>query len=196
MGYPLFEDDPYRDLVYEACDRVPICSRLTQAPWVYQGSFSKSFAPGLRLGYLAASRELIPLLTRLKQAADLHSNRLSQWLVLQHLDDPARAERSGRLAAFYRAKRDAFARALDRHFGGIAHWRQPPGGLFLWLTLTRPVDTRTLLPSALARGVAFMPGEAFFVRPDEGLGTLRLNFSQATTDQAEQGLATLADLLR
>ena len=192
---PLFEDDPYRDLVYEACDRQPICSQLERAPWIYQGSFSKSFAPGLRLGYLAASPALVPLLTRLKQAADLHSNRVSQWLCLQFLEDPARHQRLARLAATYRDKRDAFAQSLARHFDGVARWSTPPGGLFFWLSLNAALDTRTQLPQAIARGVAFMPGEAFFVLPEEGLGTVRLNFSHATVAEADKGLAILADLL-
>ena len=66
-GTPLFEDDPYRDLAYDPCDTSPIAGRLERASWIYQGSFSKSFAPGLRLGYLVSSRDLQPYLVRLKQ---------------------------------------------------------------------------------------------------------------------------------
>jgi 2-aminoadipate transaminase len=194
-GVTLFEDDPYRDLVYQACDRTPVSSRLTRAPWVYQGSYSKSLAPGLRLGYLAASPELVPYLTRLKQAADLHSNRVSQWYVLSRLNDPAREKRLVELALTYKGKRDAFARILARHMGHLATWQLPPGGLFFWLTLKQRVDTRALLPCAIERGVAFMPGESFYCDPDEGLGTLRLNFSHASEQQADRGLCILADLL-
>jgi 2-aminoadipate transaminase len=193
-GIPLFEDDPYRDLVFDPCDRVPVCSLLKQAPWIYQGSFSKSLAPGLRLGYLAASRELLPHLVRLKQAADLHSNRLSQWLVGEQLASPSRSERLAALTAGYRKKRDAFDAALHRHFGHIATWQTPPGGLFFWLKLRRPVDTRTLLPEAIRRSVIFMPGEYFHVHGDEGLGTLRLNFSLVSEADLDIGLARLAAL--
>lgn len=137
---PLFEDDPYRDLVYDDCDRTPVCARLERASWIYQGSFSKSLAPGLRLGFLAASPQLMPYLTRLKQAADLHSNRISQWLVLQQLRDADRDERLVGLAAAYRHKRDYFSGALARHLGNLATWQTPPGGLFFWLTLARHID--------------------------------------------------------
>ncbi|MCF8199994.1 MAG: PLP-dependent aminotransferase family protein [Sulfuritalea sp.] len=193
---PLFEDDPYRDLVYDACERTPVCAQLRQAPWIYQGSFSKSLAPGLRLGYLVASKELLPFLTRLKQAADLHSNRISQWLVLQQLNDPARSERLDALAAGYRQRRDAFETALRRHFSDLAVWQTPPGGLFFWLTLKRCIDTRTLLPLAIEQGIAFMPGEPFLPADVGACGQLRLNFSHASEAQAEAGLAKLSALIR
>lgn len=191
----LFEDDPYRDLVYEACDRTPICAKLKRARWVYQGSYSKSLAPGLRLGYLAASPALIPYLTRLKQAADLHSNRVSQWYVLSQLNEPGRKARLVELAKTYQRKRDAFAAALTRHIGDRATWQLPPGGLFFWLTLKQRIDTRDLLPRAIECGVAFMPGESFYPNPDEGLGTIRLNFSHASEQEANDGLRILAELL-
>ena len=191
----LFEDDPYRDLVYGPCDRTPVCGRLKHAQWIYQGSFSKSFAPGLRLGFVAASPEFVPLLTRLKQAADLHSNRMSQWLVLRELEDPGCDARLVRLANGYRAKRDGFAAALKRHFSGLADWQLPEGGLFFWLRLRTPVDTRELLQGAIKSSVAFMPGEAFYPDPSDGIGTMRLNFSHANAVEAERGLAALAGLV-
>jgi DNA-binding transcriptional MocR family regulator len=193
---PLFEDDPYRDLVYDPCDRTPVCALLKRASWIYQGSFSKSLAPGLRLGYLAASPDLVPFLTRLKQAADLHSNRISQWLVLQQLRDPERSARLAALAARYRTRRDNFEAALRRHFSDLAAWSTPPGGLFFWLTLRHRIDTRRLLPQAIEQGVAFMPGEPFLPCETEGCGALRLNFSHAREEEAERGLALLARLVR
>jgi 2-aminoadipate transaminase len=193
---PLFEDDPYRDLVYDPCERTPVCARLKRAPWIYQGSFSKSLAPGLRLGYLAASAELLPFLTRLKQAADLHSSRISQWLVLRQLNAPSYDERLTDLATKYRQRRDGFEILLRRYFGDLASWQIPPGGLFFWLTLNRCIDTRKLLPKAIEAGVAFMPGESFLPIDVSGSGQLRLNFSHATESQADMGLKILAELIR
>lgn len=193
---PLFEDDPYRDLVYDSCERSPLCGRLQRAPWIYQGSFSKSLAPGLRLGYLAASPDLLPYLTSLKQAADLHSNRISQWLVLQQLNDPARSRHLDELAQRYHQRRDNFEMALRRHFGDLASWKTPPGGLFFWLTLNRRIDTRQLLAGAIAEGVAFMPGEPFLPVDVDNCGQLRLNFSHASEAHADLGLGKLAALVR
>jgi DNA-binding transcriptional MocR family regulator len=197
LGLTLFEDDPYRELCYEDCARRPICAELGDTSWIYQGSFSKSLAPGLRLGYLVCSPDLLPLLTRLKQAADLHSNRVSQALVLAALEDPQRATRTAALVDFYRMRRDQFDALLREHFDGLADWRTPAGGLFFWLQLReRTLDTRRLLPAALARQVAFMPGEPFFAEEAGGRGCLRLNFSHASPADAARGLGTLAGVLR
>ncbi len=193
-GVTLFEDDPYRELAYGPCDRTPIAARMRGGSWIYQGSFSKTFAPGLRLGFLAASDDLFPRLVMLKQAVDLHSSSLSQKIVLDAITAGTWPGRLTDLAAFYRRRRDTFDAALHRHFDGHATWSTPDGGLFFWLRLDRPVDTRTLLPEAITRNVAFMPGEEFYAG-EPRLGTLRLNFSHADADATERGLRTLADLL-
>jgi DNA-binding transcriptional MocR family regulator len=194
-GVPLFEDDPYRDLVYDPCDRTPVCARIKRTSWIYQGSFSKNLAPGLRLGFLAASPDLVPYLARLKQAADLHSSRISQWLVLEQLQNPGNPKRLAQLVGIYRRKRDFFAQGLKRHLSGVATWQVPAGGLFFWLQLNRQIDTRSLLPEAIRRGVAFMPGEPFFPEAPQSCGALRLNFSHAGEEQIERGLEILAGLL-
>lgn len=193
---PVLEDDPYRDLAYGPCDRTPICAFLKKTEWIYQGSFSKTLAPGLRIGFLAASKGLFPHLARLKQAADLHTNRLSQWLVLQHLKSRGLEARMGRLVLHYRGKRDRFARVLKSRFSGLASWSIPQGGLFFWLALNNPLDTRVLFQKALRKKVAFMPGEAFFVEQPAPHGFLRLNFSHASESETEEGLSRLAALVR
>jgi len=197
-GTPLFEDDPYRDLAYDRCDTRPIAARLERASWVYQGSFSKSFAPGLRLGYLVCSPDLSAYLVRLKQAADLHSNRISQSWVLDQLTDPDRYERMAALVDTYRARRDTFASLLHEHFRDLATWEVPPGGLFFWLRLATDamIDTRSMLAPAIDRGVAFMPGEPFFPEAPRDANAMRLNFSHADPADADRGLAILADILR
>ncbi len=194
-GVTLFEDDPYRDLAYDPCERRPICARLKRASWIYQGSFSKTMAPGLRIGFLAASPDLFPHLVKLKQAADLHTNRLSQWAVLQHLNDPNRPARLAGIIDRYRLKRDRFAAAMSRHLTGLAEWDVPRGGLFFWARLKGHVDTDALLEAALERHVAFMPGGPFQSAPGPHQPAIRLNFSHASSEAADKGLAVIGALL-
>lgn len=194
----LFEDDPYRTLSYAPCDRTPVVTLLKSASWVYQSSFSKEFAPGLRVGYLVASPDLYQQLQWLKQAADLHSNRLGERIILSLLQSNDAQERLHEICARYRQKRDAFQTALLHHFDGIADWAVPAGGLFFWLTLREPFDcdTRNLLAPAIEQGVAFMPGESFYPAGSQPTPSLRLNFSHADSASVDQGLATLAALIR
>jgi 2-aminoadipate transaminase len=194
----LFEDDPYRDLVFEPCERTPICSFLKKAPWIYQSSFSKTLCPGLRLGYLACSPSLYPYLLRLKQAADLHSNRISQAAVLSLLTAPTYHSRLEQLCDHYKDKRDKFNQLLTHYLTDIAHWDIPSGGLFFWIKFKteKMIDTRKWLPLALDANVAFMPGEPFFSDSRSASNAIRLNFSHAHTDDMEKGIATLAKIIR
>ena len=196
FGVTLIEDEPYRELTFDGGQATPIVSRLKNASWIYTGTVSKTLLPGLRVGYLIASPDLFPYLLKLKQSADLHTNRVGQWQALQWLGSEKYTEHLSELRSFYRVRRDAFQQALERHFADLADWQVPQGGLFFWLTLKQPLDTRTLLAAALAADVAFMPGEPFFPQPEENLGHLRLNFSHIAPERLDQGLKRLAAVVR
>lgn len=196
-GSVLFEDDPYRELAYDDCERRPVCSFMKGPNWIYQSSFSKTLAPGLRLGYLVCSEKYYPALSWLKQAADLHSNRLSQSIVLAQLSNRDAARRLKAVVAAYQLKRDIFAACLDKHCHNLASWQVPSGGLFFWLKLQtdQPVDTGKLLSKAIESNVAFMPGEPFFPTGADSSGFIRLNFSHATEADIDSGLQVLARLV-
>ncbi len=196
FGVTLLEDEPYRELVFDQGSARPIVSRLQRASWIYTGTVSKTLLPGLRVGYLIASPDLFPYLLRLKQSADLHTNRIGQWQALQWLGSDHYQAHLEQLREFYRVRRDAMQAALDEHFSDLATWELPQGGLFFWLTLKQPLDTRTLLNQALAEDVVFMPGEPFFVDPDANLGYLRLNFSHVAGERMGEGLCRLAKVIR
>ena len=192
----LIEDEPYRELTFDGGSATPIVSRLKKASWIYTGTVSKTLLPGLRVGYLIASPDLFPHLLKLKQSADLHTNRIGQWQALQWIGSEKYQQHLSDLRDFYRARRDAFQAALQTHFSDLADWNVPQGGLFFWLTLKQPLDTRTLLKDALAADVAFMPGEPFFPESDQHHGHLRLNFSHIDPARLGEGLKRLAAVVR
>ncbi len=196
FNVPLFEDEPYRELVFDDEQATPIVSRLQRTSWIYTGTVSKTLLPGLRVGYLIASPDLFPYLLRLKQSADLHTNRIGQWQALQWLGTAQYDAHMAELRRFYRIRRDAMQAALLEHFAELADWQVPEGGLFFWLTLKQPIDTRTLLKPALAADVVFMPGEPFFVDPESNLGHVRLNFSHVAPERLAEGLGRLARVIR
>lgn len=196
FGVTLIEDEPYRELTFDGGSAKPIAGRLQKASWIYTGTVSKTLLPGLRVGYLIASPDLFPHLLKLKQSADLHTNRIGQWQALQWIGSEKYQQHLSELRGFYRERRDAFQSALETHFADLAHWNMPQGGLFFWLTLKQPLDTRTLLNEALANDVAFMPGEPFFPEPDKNLGHLRLNFSHIDPARLDEGLKRLAAVVR
>ena len=196
FGVTLIEDEPYRELTFDGGSAKPIAGRLQKASWIYTGTVSKTLLPGLRVGYLIASPDLFPHLLKLKQSADLHTNRIGQWQALQWIGTEKYQQHLSELRGFYRERRDAFQSALETHFSDLADWNMPQGGLFFWLTLKQPLDTRTLLNEALAGDVAFMPGEPFFPEPDKNLGHLRLNFSHIDPARLDEGLKRLATVLR
>ncbi|EQM65994.1 PLP-dependent aminotransferase family protein [Pseudomonas tohonis] len=196
FGVTLIEDEPYRELVFDEGTATPIVSRLKKASWIYTGTVSKTLLPGLRVGFLIASPDLFPYLLRLKQSADLHTNRIGQWQALQWLGTEQYREHLAELRDFYRQRRDAMQAALEEHFADLATWQIPQGGLFFWLALKQPLDTRTLLKPALEQNVAFMPGEPFFIDPDQHPGYLRLNFSHVAPERLGEGLQRLAGVIR
>ncbi|MCU1716188.1 PLP-dependent aminotransferase family protein [Pseudomonas sp. 5P_3.1_Bac2] len=196
FGVTLIEDEPYRELVFDAGSATPIVSRLRKASWIYTGTVSKTLLPGLRVGYLIATPDLFPHLLRLKQSADLHTNRIGQWQALQWLGSERMNAHLAQLRDFYRVRRDAMQDVLQEHFSDLADWQVPQGGLFFWLALKKPLDTRTLLDEALAQNVAFMPGEPFFIDPDNNPGYLRLNFSHVSPDKLNEGIKRLAQVVR
>ncbi|MGF0241374.1 PLP-dependent aminotransferase family protein [Rhodococcus sp. IEGM1300] len=196
FGVTLIEDEPYRELTFDGGSDKPIAGRLKKASWIYTGTVSKTLLPGLRVGYLIASPDLFGHLLKLKQSADLHTNRIGQWQALQWIGTHKYEQHLSELRGFYRERRDGFQCALQTHFSDLADWNVPQGGLFFWLTLKQPLDTRTLLNAALANDVAFMPGEPFFPDPDSNQGHLRLNFSHIDPARLDEGLKRLAAVVR
>lgn len=197
LGLPVVEDNPYGELWYDAPPPPPVSAAMG-AQAIYLGSFSKVLAPGLRLGYVVAPRALYPKLLQAKQAADLHTPGFNQRVVHEVIRGGFLRAHGPTIRARYQAQRDAMQAALTQHLGGLARWRTPQGGMFFWLELPRGIDAAALLPAAVEAGVAFVPGATFFPAAAAGghAHTLRLSFVTVAPAGIEQGVATLARVIR
>ena len=194
-GLPIIEDNPYGDLWFDAPPAPSLSSRHPEGS-VYLGSFSKILAPGLRLGYLVAPKTLYPKLLQAKQAADLHTPSFNQRVVAEVLKDGFIERHVPTIRALYKQQCEAMLAALDREMAGLGlTWNRPVGGMFLWVQLPKGLKAVPLLEKAVAKGVAFVPGFAFYAQ-DANESTLRLSFVTATVDQINTGMAALAAAIR
>jgi 2-aminoadipate transaminase len=194
IGLPIVEDNPYGDLWFDAPPPPPLAARVP-ANSVYLGSFSKVLAPGLRLGYVIAPKALFPKLLQAKQAADLHSPGFNQRVVHEVIRDGFLNDHVPTVRARYKAQRDTMRAALERLMPAGCRWRVPAGGMFFWLELPEGSDALALLPKAVERGVAFVPGAAFFADAPKA-NTLRLSFVTVAPALIERGIERLAAALR
>ena len=194
-GLPLVEDNPYGDLWFDAPPPTPLTARNPDG-CIYMGSFSKTLAPGLRLGFLVAPKVLYPKLLQAKQAADLHTPSFNQRMVVEVLKDGFIDRHVPTIRALYKSQRDAMLVALSKHLAGTSvQWNTPQGGMFLWLKLPAGMNAVELLPQAVARNVAYVPGAPFYSgTPDHS--TLRLSFVTASVEQIDTGIAALADVFK
>ncbi len=193
LNLPLVEDNPYGELWYGAPPPPPLAATAGEGA-VYLGSFSKILAPGLRLGYVVAPAALYPKLLQAKQAADLHTPGFNQRVAHEVIRNGFLREHLPRVRARYRLQRDAMHAALQRHLPAGCRWQLPSGGMFFWVELGGERDTTALLPQAVARGMAYVPGAPFYCSAPRR-DTLRLSFVTATPDEIDMGVAALGQLL-
>lgn len=196
------EDAAYQTLRYDGAAIPPILAleiarkgSIEDCRTLYCGSFSKSLAPGLRLGWICGNAAVISRLVLMKQAADLHSPTTNQ-IVTEHVARRHFDAHVATLRTTYRARRDAMLAALAREMPEGVSWTRPEGGMFVWLTLPEGIDGAELLARSLkSERVAFVPGRAFFADGSNG-NTLRLSFSCADEAMIAEGIARLGRLLR
>lgn len=195
LALPIVEDNPYGDLWFDAPPPAPLAARHPEGT-IYLGSFSKVLAPGLRLGFIVAPSAVYPKLLQAKQAADLHSPGFNQRLVAEVIRDGFLDRHVPTIRALYKTQRDAMLAALAREMRGLdVQWNAPAGGMFLWARLPAGVDAVALLPKAVERGVAFVPGAAFYAQGADAR-TLRLSFVTASPAEIDRGIAALAQSVR
>lgn len=193
-GIPVIEDDPYSELRYDGPALPPIKSFAAEDAVIYLGTFSKTLAPGLRLGWIVADRELIAKLSVAKQGTDLHTSTLLQRATHYYLTHFNALEHVETIRQTYKVRRDLMLAELKANFSAQVKWTEPTGGMFIWLTLPDNYDTVKLLPRAVAANVAYVPGAHFFAH-EGSHSSMRLNFSNPTPLQIKQGIKALAEIL-
>ena len=194
-GLPIVEDNPYGDLWFDQPPPAPLTARNPEG-CIYLGSFSKVLAPGLRLGYVVAPKAIMPKLLQAKQAADLHSPSFNQRMVAEVLKDGFIDRHVPTIRALYKSQCAAMLDALKTEMTGLdVQWNSPDGGMFLWVRLPAGMNAVELLPKAVDKGVAFVPGAAFYADHADPR-TLRLSFVTASEEQIRIGIKALADAIR
>jgi len=209
FGIPIIEDDPYGQLRFEGEHLPPLVvldrenlrgdHGYSIGNVIYLSTFSKTLAPGLRLGWIVAPPEVISKLTQLKQGADLHTSTFAQMVAYEVARDGFLDEHVKLIRRVYRERRDAMLEALSAEFPPDVTWTRPQGGLFLWVTLPEGMDAQQLFAAAIQENVAFVPGDSFYAPNGDAESAkrhLRLNFSASDPEKIREGIRRLAVAIR
>ncbi|MDO9418751.1 aminotransferase-like domain-containing protein [Pararhizobium sp.] len=201
MDIAIIEDAAYQSLRYDGEPVPPILALeierkggIEQTRTIYCGSFSKTLAPGLRVGFIVANAQVVRKLVLMKQAADLHSSTINQMAIC-HVAERGFDAQVAKIHATYRLRRDCLLAALAKYMPQGVSWTKPEGGMFVWVTLPTGMNGADLLAKSLETAkVAFVPGQAFHA-DSSGANTLRLSFSCANEAMIDTGMSRLGDLI-
>ena len=191
----LIQDDPYGELRFEDGERLPYIGLNQTEKNIYLGSFSKIVTPGMRLGYIIASKEIIKMLETAKQASDLHSNIFGQYLISDYLQNNDLDKHIDKIKKLYKTQASAMVEAMKKYFPTDVKFTIPKGGMFSWVTLAENVSSVDLFDKAIKKNVAFVPGDPFYVK-ERNVNTLRLNYTNADCETIEEGIKRLSEALK
>ena len=190
-GVPIFEDECYADLTWGGMNAPPALYALDPQRVVHIGSFSKTLAPALRLGYVLADWEFMSRMVAIKAAGDSGTGALEQMVVAEYFSKHFQSHVE-KLSAQLNEKLDTMVEAVAREFGTAVEPWVPKGGIFLWLKLPDSIDVRKLVQPALKAGIAFNPGPEWAVDGEASKSRLRLCFGLATKEEIREGVAAFA----
>lgn len=191
---PVIEDNPYGALRFEGERPPSVKSFDTQGRVVFLGTFSKTFCPGLRIGWVHASEEVLNKYILVKQGADLQTNSLAQREIHEFITGYDFEGHVENIKNVYRRRRDLMLDAIEKYFPeGVKH-TYPEGGLFLWVTLPESINTKELATKALEKNVAYVPGGSFYPSGDQN-NSFRLNYSNMTDEKIVEGIKRLGAVI-
>ncbi len=190
----IIEDNPYSELRYSGKPVKPVKHFDDEGRVLYLGTFSKILAPGFRIGWIAGEPHFIRKIEIAKQAIDLCTNTFSQVIAWKYVADGHLDRQIPKIIEFYRPRRNAMLEALEEYMPDGVKWTKPEGGMFVWATLPEGIDTKAIFERAVAKGVAYVPGEAFFAHRDVK-NTMRLNFTYVPEEKIREGIKRLAEVI-
>lgn len=194
-GILIVEDSPYREIRFEGKHQTMLYALDDQGIVITLGTFSKSFCPGFRLGWIIANADVLEKFVQAKQTTDLCTSAYLQKIAGYYLKKGCFEKNIGRIVAEYKSKRDNIIRCFEQYFPEGVTWTHPEGGLFLLVTLPEYIDSDELFYKAIEKKVAFVQGYTFFC-DGSGRNTMRLNFSFADEKIAEEGIKRLAEAIK
>ena len=190
----ILEDNPYGELTFDGTKTPTIKSMDTEGIVAYSGSFSKILAPGLRLGFLCAPKEIIAKVVIGKQISDVHTPMITQLLAHAYLTRFDIDELIVQMRANYAHKCETMLRAMEEYFPKDIFYTKPRGGLFIWCDLGHGLDTGALAKKAIEKKVVFVPGSTFMVDMTKATSTLRLNYSTMSDEKIVEGIKRLGEV--
>lgn len=190
------EDDPYCELRYKGETLPPIKSFDKKGYVVLLSSFSKIISPGLRVGIMAAHKDIISKVALVKQLDDTHSPNLNQVICAEFLHRGLLPAHIEKIKSLYATRLNAMIEAIENYFPKSVAYTKPEGGLFIWCNATGDFDIKEVLErSAKEEKVSFVPGATFFINPQDGKNSFRLNFSSNSPEKIEEGIKKLGKIL-
>jgi 2-aminoadipate transaminase len=189
---PIVDDNPYGQIRFDG-EEVRDIKAIGGDQVISLSTFSKTLAPGLRIGWMNGAEDMIAIFEKVKQSTDLHTSTFSQFICYEFVHQGKLDRQIERIKPDYRRKRDTMLQAMRDVFPEGIKWTEPEGGLFLWVELPKHMSAKDLLPKAIDLKVAYVYGQPFFPKGD-GENTLRLNFSNATLEGIVEGITRLGKL--
>ncbi len=192
----IIEDDPYSFFLFEDVKFTFVKNFDKEGRVLYVSTLSKILSPGIRIGWVVGDRSFIELFELTKQAIDLHTPTLTQYIAEEAIKKGIVDKTGLEAKTLYKKKRDVMIKTLEEELADYASWIKPIGGMFTMVFLNdESIDTKEMLVEALKEGVAYVPGKSFYVS-EKGNNTMRLNFSYPTIEQIEKGIRILARVVR
>ncbi|RHW40100.1 PLP-dependent aminotransferase family protein [Lysinibacillus yapensis] len=190
----LIEDDPYGELRWSG-EKLPYIGAGRLENSVLLGSFSKIVTPGMRIGYIVTkNKELMGHINTAKQAMDLHTNIFSQMILHDYLASNDLKTHIGKIADLYQTQANTMLNAMAKYFPSTVNYTKPDGGMFIWVTLEEGTSALEFFNKAMEEKVAFVPGDPFYTNKTN-VNTLRLNYTNSSTEMIEEGIKRLGKIL-